>query len=66
MAIPNKVIEIRTLGPQGPIGPQGPSGSGNAFVNATVGNGNFINFITQNNNVVPVLFNNFLGTTQTS
>jgi hypothetical protein len=66
MAIPNKVIEIRTLGPQGPIGPQGPSGSGNAFVNATVGNGNFINFITQNNNVVPILFNNFLGTTQTS
>ncbi len=66
MAIPNKVIEIRTLGPQGPIGPQGPSGSGNAFVNATVGNGNFINFITQNNSVVPILFNNFLGTTQTS
>jgi len=65
MAIPNKVIEIRTLGPQGPIGPQGPSGSGNAFVNA-IGNGNFIRFTTQNNSVVPILFNNFLGTAQTS
>jgi hypothetical protein len=65
MATPNKVIEIRVPGPSGPIGPQGPAGSGNAFVDA-LGNGNFITFITQNGNPVPILFSNFLGVAQTS